>query len=235
MVDSVQMPSKKKNIYGDTAPEELPAYTLQRAAQIVRLSPSTLRLWAVGDDGHPRLFTLASDTPPLLSFSNLTEAFVLASMRRVHGISMQRVRRALQYVGRQLGYERPLLHANFRTDGVSLFADHAGSLLNVSREGQTALRDMLDASLRRIDWEKNFAARLYPWVRAEIDPAQPRTIVVDPRRGFGQPVISGTGIEARVVAQRYRAGESITTLAKDYAVKFDQIEDAIRCETREAA
>src|SRR5690349_7058347 len=122
----------RKNIYGGTAPEELPAYTLQRAAQIVRLSPSTLRLWAVGDDVHPRLFELASDAPPLLSFANLTEAFVLASMRRVHGISMQRVRKALRYVGKQLGYERPLLHAQFRTDGVSLFTEHAGDLLDVS-------------------------------------------------------------------------------------------------------
>lgn len=225
----------RRKIYGGAAPEELPAYTLQRAAQIVRLSPSTLRLWAVGDEAHPRLFDLASDDPPMLSFANLTEAFVLASMRRVHGISMQKVRKALRYVGRQLGYERPLLHARFQTDGVSLFTDHAGSLLNVSKEGQTALREVLDASLRRIDWEKNFAARLYPWVRAEIDPMQPRTIMVDPRRGFGQPVISGTGIEARIVAQRYRAGESITTLATDYGVELDQIEDAIRCETREAA
>lgn len=64
---------------------------------------------------------------------------------------------------------------------------------------------------------------------------QPKTIVVDPRRGFGQPVIAGTGIEARIVAGRYRAGESIVVLAKDYGVDFEQVEDAIRCDTREAA
>jgi uncharacterized protein (DUF433 family) len=97
------------------------------------------------------------------------------------------------------------------------------------------LREVLDASLRRIDWEGDFAARLYPWVRAGDRVHQPKTIVVDPRRGFGQPVISGTGIEARIVAGRYRAGESIAALAEDYGVQLEQIEDAIRCETREAA
>jgi uncharacterized protein (DUF433 family) len=42
-------------------------------------------------------------------------------------------------------------------------------------------------------------------------------------------------IEARIVAERYRAGESIVVLAKDYGVDLEQVEDAIRCETREAA
>jgi uncharacterized protein (DUF433 family) len=220
---------------GTRSLEELPAYAIPRAAQIVRLSPSTLRLWAVGDEAHRPLFAVSSRRPPLPSFSNLTEAFVLASMRRVHGISMQKVRRALLFVGRELGYERPLIHAKFRTDGVRVFAEHAGHLLDVSATGQATLRELLDASLRRIEWEHDAPVRLYPWVRAETDSSQPKTIVVDPRRGFGQPIIAGTGIEARIVAQRHRAGESIAELAKDYRVDVEHIEDAIRCETREAA
>jgi len=223
------------DIYGNRSPEELPAYAIPRAAQIVRLSPSTLRLWSVGHGAHKPLFDVASRRPLLLSFANLTEAFVLASMRRLHGISMQKVRKSMLFVGQKLRLQRPLLHAQFRTDGVSLFVEHAGHLLNVSAEGQAALRALLDSSLQRIDWENDFAVRIYPWVRAEIAGGQPKTIVVDPRRGFGQPVIAGTGIEARIVAQRHRAGESITDLVRDYGVGLEQIEDAIRCETREAA
>ncbi|WP_437483271.1 DUF433 domain-containing protein [Sorangium sp. So ce1014] len=79
------------------------------------------------------------------------------------------------------------------------------------------------------------AARLYPWVRSTGIGSQPKTIVVDPRRGFGQPVLAGTGIEARIVTERYRAGESVRLLAKDYGVEIEKIEDAIRCEMREAA
>jgi uncharacterized protein (DUF433 family) len=196
-----------------------------------------LRLWACGDGERKALFTPASRTPPLLSFSNLIEAFVLASMRQVHGISMQRVRKALHYVGNQLGHKRPPIHAGFRTDGVSLFVQQADRLLNVSADGQTVLREVVEASLQRIDWEGGFAARLYPWVRVRGGAAaqEPRTIVIDPRRGFGQPSIAGTGIEARIVAGRYRAGESILVLAEDYRVGLEQVEDAIRCETREAA
>jgi uncharacterized protein (DUF433 family) len=225
----------KVDLYEGRAPEELAAYALPRAAGIIRLSPSTLRLWAVGDHDHKPLFKPASRSPLALSFSNLIEAFVLASMRRVHGVSMQRVRKALRFVGDELDYPRPLIHATFRTDGVNLFVQHAGRLLDVSADGQAVLREVLDASLARIDWEGDLAARLYPWVRGTAGGPQPKTIVVDPRLGFGQPVIAGTGIGARVVSERYRAGESIRALAKDYGVEIEQIEDAIRCETREAA
>ena len=223
------------DIYGSASPAEIPAYAIGRAAQIVRLSPSTLRLWACGDGVHQALFEPASQAPALLSFSNVVEAFVLASMRRVHGVSMQRVRKALRFVGTKLGYERPLIHARFRTDGVRLFVEQADKILDVSGDGQAILQEALVASLKRIEWRGDLAVRLYPWVRAGDVGRQPKTIMVDPRHGFGQPVITGTGIQARIVAQRYRAGESITDLAKDYGVDLEKIEDAIRCETREAA
>jgi len=227
--------AKPLPIAGAESPEELPAYTAVRAAQIVRLSPSTLRLWACGDGEHAALFAPAQASPLTLAFSNLVEAFVLASMRRVHGISMQRVRKALHYVGKKLGVDRPLIHAAFRTDGARLFVKDADQLLDVSSEGQAALKEVLDASLERIDWGRDVAARLYPWVRADLSSKQPKSIVIDPRRGFGQPIITGTGIEARIVTERYRAGESVAELAQDYRLKPEQIEDAIRCETREAA
>src|SRR5689334_22894701 len=151
--------TKAADIRGAQSPEELPAYPAVRAAQIVRLSPSTLRLWARGDGEHAALFVPAERSPLTLSFSNLVESFVLASMRRVHGISMQRVRKALRFVGKELGMQRPLIHARFRTDGVRLFVDHAGELLDVASPEQALLREVLDASLERVEWGRDVAER----------------------------------------------------------------------------
>ena len=223
------------HILARTAPEELAAYPASRAAQIVRLSPSTLRLWAVGDRDHRSLFAPADKQPLTLSFSNLVEAFVLASIRRVHGVSMQKVRKALHFVGTEMGISRPLIHARFKTDGKRLFIEHAGRLLEASQPEQALLEKVLSENLERIDWGGDVAQRLHPWVRADIQAMQPKSIVIDPRRGFGQPVITGTGVQARIVAERYRAGESIHDLADDYSLALDLIEDAIRCETVEAA
>src|SRR6185437_5767059 len=88
------------------APEDLAAYSCVRAGQIVRQSPSTLRLWAQGDRGLKPLFTPAAKSPLMLSFNNLVEAFVLASIRRIHGVSMQRVRKTLRFVAEELGVDR---------------------------------------------------------------------------------------------------------------------------------
>jgi uncharacterized protein (DUF433 family) len=43
-------------------------------------------------------------------------------------------------------------------------------------------------------------------------------------------VLAGTGIPTAIVAERYKAGESIDELAEDYGRSRKEIEEAIRCE-----
>jgi len=125
--------------------------------------------------------------PRLLAFSHLVEAFVLAAIRRGHGVALQRVRKAMRFVQRELAVERPLIHAKFKTDGVDLFVDHWGKLVNASRDGQLSMRGALETSLRRVDWDRQgLAVRLFPLVRAS-GTDQPRTIVIDPRAALAGP------------------------------------------------
>ncbi|MBC8067593.1 MAG: DUF433 domain-containing protein [Deltaproteobacteria bacterium] len=230
-------------------PRDKPAYTLPEAAAYARVRPTTAKEWLVGRSARdsirrrsaPAIISPASNDPLRLSFINLVELFVLADLRRVHGLSLQRVRTGLRYVERELGIERPLVHAKFRTNGVDLFVDHlvddAGTakLIEASGSGQVAIREALQARLARVDWDRHkIAARLFPFVRGELVP-QPRTIVIDPRTGFGRPVIATTGIRTSVVAGRFRAGESAPDLARDYNLEVGQIEDAVRCEIASAA
>lgn len=42
----------------------------------------------------------------------------------------------------------------------------------------------------------------------------------------------GSGIPTAVIAERYKAGESIQDLAADYGRAPEEIEEAIRCELR---
>lgn len=63
----------------------------------------------------------------------------------------------------------------------------------------------------------------------------PKAVVIDPRISFGRPVLVGTGIPTFILAERYKAGESIDELADDYGCNRFQIEEAIRCELPLAA
>jgi uncharacterized protein (DUF433 family) len=170
----------------------------------------------------------------LLSFTNLVEAHVLDAIRREHEIQLQKVRDAIRYMKDRLGVEHPLASRAMVTDGVDLFVPHYAVLINVSKGGQLAMREVLDAYLRRIEWdEAGFAIRLYPFTRKrELD--EPRVVVIDPEVAFGKPVLVNTGIPTATVAERYKAGESVDDLAEDYDLKRVQIEEAIRCELRAA-
>ena len=63
----------------------------------------------------------------------------------------------------------------------------------------------------------------------------PRSVVVDPTRSFGRPVISGAFVRTEVVEDRFRAGDTIGQMAADYGVPASVIEEALRFERLRAA
>ncbi len=225
-----------------TDTRDAPNYGLLEAARYLRLPAATLRSWVRGRSYptargeawfHP-LIAAAQRRPLSLSFTNLVEAHVLSAIRREHEIRLDRVRPAVEYVRRKLGVKRPLANQVFHTDGIDLFVSKVGELINVSRSGQLALRDVVEAYLRRIEWDEDgLAARLYPVSRLALD--APRLVVIDPRRGFGLPILMSSGITTAVVAERFKAGESMDELADDYGCSSLEVSEAIRFELPEAA
>lgn len=217
-------------------PRVIGAYALADAGRYLSLPLATVRSWVRGrpypTSGGRRhstpLICLPSGDEPLLSFTNLVEAHVLAAIRRHHGVPMNKVRSALDYLEKQLRVSHPLAHAQLLTDGVSLFMDRFGELVNLSASGQLAIREILAAHLQRIEHDADgLALRLFPFSRGpRLD--GPRIVVVDPRVAFGRPVIAGTGIRTDVVVSRHKAGESIAELAADYSIDLTQVEEAIR-------
>ena len=220
-------------------PREQPAYTLSEAAHYLVLPTSTVRSWSVGGGSYAPLIEAAAHSPALLSFLNLAELHVLAAIRRTHLVAMGKVRGAIQYlVGHaRSGRDRahPLISREMETDGLDLFVRECGQLVNISEAGQLAMREVLDQALRRIDRDPTgVPIRLYPYTRTATDNA-PALVVVDPSLSAGRPVIAGTGLATGLIAERYKAGESVRELARDYERSEKEIEEAIRCELPAAA
>lgn len=55
-------------------------------------------------------------------------------------------------------------------------------------------------------------------------------ILIDPKIGFGRPVLIGKAIRTATIANRFDAGESVSDLATDYGLTTPEIEEAIRYE-----
>ena len=162
---------------------------------------------------------------------------MLAAIRREHKVPLPAVRKALKYVQDHLDLNRPLVQAAFETDGVSLFVERLGQLINASKEGQTAMREILQAHLKRIERdEKGLPIKLFLFTRRDGTGQAPSPIVVDPRISFGRPVLVGRSVPTAVLADRFKAGDSLRELAEDYEAPSEAIEEAIRCELdRQAA
>ncbi|KAM3093297.1 DUF433 domain-containing protein [Phormidesmis sp. 146-35] len=232
------------NLYGGVDPRNIPTYSISDAARYLRIPTGTIRSWTVGrryntTEGSkqfaPLIAVRHARNPILLSFTNLIEVHVLRAIRRDHKIQLDKVRTALDFISEQFQVSHPLAHESFRTDGIDLFIDRYGSLINASKPGQLELRDALNQHLDRVEPDDTgLAIKLYPFTRSH-EASNPRIVVIDPRIAFGRLVIAGTGIATRVLAERYQAGDSIDDLADDYNCERLAIEEAIRCELPAAA
>jgi uncharacterized protein (DUF433 family) len=215
---------------------DLPRYSPREAAHHLSLPAATVRAWCVGYEySHVRgearrfqpLIKPATKSPLSLSFWNLVELYVLASLRRHHEVPMAKVRAALRFTGRELGSSRPLIEETFYTDGFEIFVEKYRTLLDAT-DGQTVMRDTLSQSLKRVDrGTDGRVLRFYPWL---LSPEEPRAVEVDPGRSFGRLVLAGTGIPTEIVGERFRAGDTIDALAKDFRVERSRIEQALRWE-----
>jgi uncharacterized protein (DUF433 family) len=227
------MVQKVNKLYGGRDPRALPNHSLTEVAAYLRIPRSTLRAWFFGMGTFRPILGIAHKAPPALSFFNLVEAHVLNSIRSEH--RFQDVRRALSYVEKNLGVDRPLIRKTFQTDGVNLFVEHLERLLNVTQRGQFAMREVLAAHLRRLDFDQDgVAERLYPFTRAGahggMELEDPRSVVFDPRISFGRLTVAGTGVPTAAVADRFVAGDTLDDLAADYGIRRELVEEAIRCE-----
>jgi uncharacterized protein (DUF433 family) len=199
---------------------------------------TTLRSWVCGRfyptaDGRKRfqpVIRLPEPSPPVLSFVNLVEAYVLDAVRRKREIKLAKVRNAVSYLEENFQSRHPLADEKMLTDGCNLFVEKYGHLINISADGQLAIKELLQIYLRRIEWDDaGLAKRLYPFIRKK-DLEEPRFVVIDPAVSFGRPVLVGTGVPTAEIADRYKAGESVDELARDYGRQRLDIEQAIRCE-----
>jgi uncharacterized protein (DUF433 family) len=222
---------------------EIPTYTPTEAAHYLRVPAGTLRHWLLGYPYRTKagvsrsepLISIAGKDPSLLSFYNLVEAHVLSALRRRHGISMQKVRQALDYLQERHLSPHPLAHEWFYTDGVDIFVSEYGKIESITQHGQQAIRELLERYLMRIHWDdQKFAVRLFPFTSDSPTP-DIRLVVIDPTVSYGRPVITGSGIPTSIIAERFQAGESVEILRDDYGRTAQEIEEALRCELRRQA
>jgi uncharacterized protein (DUF433 family) len=224
---------------------ETPLYTIAEAARFLGVPPSTLHTWAHGYQRRPRgrrpvtggpiLTTVnAQRRHPEIPFVGLVEGMVAAAFRRA-GVSMQHMRRALEVLEQEIGIEHALASRKLYTDGASILFDYATAedddeMLTVVVSGQRVFHDVIHDYLQRISYADD------DWAERLVLPITQRPVVeCDPTRGFGRPLFIVGGAPMDDVLDRFRAGEPLRDVAKDFDLRVEDVEDVIRAALPHAA
>ena len=227
-----------------------PLYTVSEAARYLDVPASTLAGWARGYrrrssdrpevTGAPVISTAGhvARNAPSIPFVGLAEGVVLAALRR--SVPLQRIRPALARLQEGLGIHHALASQRLYTDGAEVLYDYglqeAGSQgaralggLVVVRNGQRVFNTVVEAYLSRITFGPDGYASLVRLPAYEV-----ADLVVDPLRGFGQPVFSQGGARLDDALAMFRAGEPLDVVAAEFGVGREHLEDAVRVATRAA-
>jgi uncharacterized protein (DUF433 family)/DNA-binding transcriptional MerR regulator len=210
-------------------------YTAGEASLYTGIPAKDIRRWMFGYSvsgvDHPGLWTpeLAFLDEKLLGFHDLLEIRFVHAFRQ-HGVSLQAIRSASLQAKEMFEQSYPFTCKRFQTDGRDIFAtvlDETGdeALLDLVKR-QYAFTQVIKPSLYEgIDYSgEGSAQRWYPLKRN-------KSIVLDPARNFGKPVLASVGIDTGAIYRAYQAeGQNAKRIAALYEIPTSAVEAAVTYE-----
>jgi uncharacterized protein (DUF433 family) len=225
------------DLYEGRDPRDIPAYSFREVALSIGIPTSTVRAWCLGQSNFKSLLHLPAEWNDFqaLTFFNLIEMQVIAELRREHGVSMRRVRAALEFLAQNVPVRHPLVEKEISvTPNQRVYIVHQGRYVDISSGGQWPLDAVVLNLLRRVRRGRKGIVSFFPRVtvpkRVTIAADEYAPIVVDPAVCFGRAVIAGTSIPTDVIADRRRGGDSVKKIAEDYDIAEDKIAAALTFE-----
>jgi uncharacterized protein (DUF433 family) len=231
---------------GDTRDYVIPLgigyYTAPEAARLLEMSARSINRWLGGyyyADRGKRISMEPLWTPQVpridghieIGFRDLIELrFVRAFVKA--GLGLKTIRRCLEYARECVDDERPFSTRRFRTDGRTIFLDtlnqNGGNELLDLKRHQYVLARVIESSFKDLDIDSATVTRWRPFR------GKP-SIVIDPKRAFGQPIAARTGVPTATLADAVKAEGSIERVVRLFEVSPQVVRDAVNFERLLAA
>lgn len=204
-----------------------PLLTPKDVARHLWIPESTLYYW-LGEEanGAPLVHRVVPERRdwPSVPFVAVVEAYVLRSLRDL-GLAKRKIREAAAEVRKNFGTPYALATKKITTDGVDIFVHYADDELARVGDGQRPFRDVIDDYLHYIEWDNSdgFAGSLRLRQYTDIAP-----VIIDPRFGWGAPVVESSKVPVDAVVDLWLAGESLEAVAYEYGMTREQVEAICR-------
>lgn len=218
-----------------------PTYSAAEVGRMVGLHPARVRRWLRGYDyryaakiRHQRP-VIRRRGPRPGTYASFLDLIDLLFVKRFldHGVSLQRVRRALDEASEILGTDH-FACSNFFTDGREIYLEvrEAGdAILQLLSGGQWVIAPLIRKLAEQIDFdsETGLARRWYP-----LGPGT--RVVLDPCIAFGHPALVGRRTLTANVYDFYRAERrSLERTCEWLALEPEEVRAAVAFEERIAA
>lgn len=210
-----------------------PMMTPKETARHLRIPVSTVYYW-LGENaaGEPLVHRVPSARRgmPSVPFIAVVEAYVLRTLREA-GYTKSRIREIADHVRRDYGTPYGLATKRFAHDGIDIYIDDGGDLARVT-DKQMPIREMIAGDLKYITWDETDGYPNRLRLKQYPDSAP---VILDPRFGWGSPVVESNRVPIDAVADMWMAGDSIHDVAYEYGLSESQVESIVREYTKQAA
>ena len=216
-------------------------YTVAEASRLTGVSQGRLRHWLRGythGAGEVRA-TSASvwqrQVPEIdgaigLGFLDLMEARFVDAFRAA-SVPWRVIRLCAERAREITNSDHPFSSRRFRTDGRTVFAEV------VDQAGE---RQLLDLAKNQLAFARVIGPSLYAGIEFSVDDVPARwwpmgqqgTVVIDPTRSFGQPIVGVGGVPTTVLADAVEAEGSIAKVALLFRLPQHSVRAALRFEKR---
>lgn len=209
---------------------DVPLYTLNEVADFVEMPVSTLRYW-VATKRLVRALPRQRKGDAYLPFMAVAEAEFIHSMRRA-GLRLAAVEEGVTALRDHLG-PGWLQRDHLAHDGVDILrnlADRGDPEWIRARDAQAGIPGYIDLGLEHIEFDTDGIpgrVRLVKYAGAEV--------IIDPRFGFGQPMLDEQGVRVQDVAELFLAGDSIAVVSEEFGVAEPVVESIVRSYARRRA
>jgi uncharacterized protein (DUF433 family) len=137
---------------------------------------------------------------------------------------MTELRETATFFREKLDDEYALVSERLKTDGVRLFVELDEEHVITPRSGQLNFPEIIKAIEKDIGRGASGELRTlrlnqYP------DSAQ---VVIDPRFGWGSPVLAEQKVPVKAIVSLWQAGEPMDAVAREYALTRDVVENVCR-------
>jgi uncharacterized protein (DUF433 family) len=216
-----------------------PTYGYGDVDALLELTPGTARRWIDGYEragkSYPPVVREASIGDESVTWGEYVETALLADYRDA-GVPMLKLRPIVDRLRDLFGVKYPLAHVRPYVDESRQLVydvqqefelEESVRLVVAADRGQLLLSDTVRRFMKHADfadvpgYDEKIVAGFHP-----LGPE--RAVRIDPTHRFGQPVVRA--VPTDVLAEQYRAGDSVEMIASLYELDTDQVIDALAYE-----